>query len=53
MRRYVRGPVPYYFLAGIVSYGPRNCGTPDIPGVYTRASSYVDWIQGKIKEWKV
>jgi secreted trypsin-like serine protease len=50
MRYYERGAIPYYFLAGIVSYGPRNCGTPDIPGVYTRASSYIDWIQGKIKE---
>jgi secreted trypsin-like serine protease len=33
MRYYERGNVPHYFLAGIVSYGPKNCGTKDIPGV--------------------
>jgi len=41
--------VPHYFLAGIVSFGPRNCGTPDVPGVYTRTSKYIDWIQSKIR----
>lgn len=33
MRYYERGNVPHYFLAGIVSYGPKNCGTKDVPGV--------------------
>lgn len=36
--------------AGIVSYGPRNCGTPDVPGVYTRTSKYIEWIESKIRE---
>lgn len=26
---------PYSYLAGIVSFGPANCGTPNYPGVYT------------------
>lgn len=26
---------PYSYLAGIVSFGPRNCGTAGFPGVYT------------------
>ena len=51
MKYYERASVPYYFLAGIVSYGPKNCGTKDIPGVYTRVSSYIDWIQSNIKDW--
>ncbi|XP_070505025.1 melanization protease 1-like isoform X1 [Chironomus tepperi] len=35
---------PYYVLVGIVSYGPRFCGTKDAPGVYTRVSEFIDWI---------
>lgn len=26
---------PLSFLVGIVSFGPRFCGTPGFPGVYT------------------
>ena len=34
-----------YVLAGIVSFGPEaGCGTPDTYGVYTRVSSFRDWI---------
>lgn len=36
--------VPRYFLIGIVSFGPRNCGTPNLPAVFTRVSSHIDWI---------
>jgi len=35
---------PYWYLAGVVSFGPSPCGQANWPGVYTRASSYVDWI---------
>jgi len=49
LMRLDNGAIPHYFLAGIVSYGPKNCGTPDIPGVYTRTSKFIDWIQSKIR----
>ena len=32
-----------WHLLGIVSYGARECGN-GIPGVYTRASSFMQWI---------
>ncbi|XP_037076352.1 anionic trypsin-1-like [Pollicipes pollicipes] len=34
-------------LVGIVSTGA-GCGNPDFPGVYTRVSSYVGWINSEI-----
>lgn len=49
MREY-SGGIPYWYLTGVVSYGPKNCGTPDIPGVYTRVSKYIDWIKKNIRE---
>ncbi|MEZ5844041.1 MAG: trypsin-like serine protease [Hyphomicrobiaceae bacterium] len=32
-------------LVGIVSWGARNCGNSLKPGVYTRVSSYIEWIR--------
>ncbi|XP_070509258.1 melanization protease 1-like [Chironomus tepperi] len=40
---------PYYMLVGVVSFGPTNCGTKDAPGVYTRVTEYMDWIEDKIR----
>ena len=34
-------------IAGITSYG-EGCGLPGKPGVYTRVSMYVDWINRRI-----
>lgn len=37
-----------YTLAGITSYG-RGCARVNTPGVYTRVSNYVDWINDKMR----
>jgi secreted trypsin-like serine protease len=34
---------------GIVSFGPRLCGTEGVPGVYTKVRSYVDWILDNVE----
>jgi len=31
-------------LIGVVSFGPRLCGTEGVPGVYARVNSYLDWV---------
>lgn len=36
------------YLVGIVSFGPMPCGEEGIPGVYTRVSSFVEWINNVI-----
>ncbi|XP_063698021.1 CLIP domain-containing serine protease B4-like [Culicoides brevitarsis] len=40
----------FYYLAGLVSYGPSKCGTKGVPGVYTRVSKYIEWIEANIRE---
>lgn len=35
---------PHYYLVGLVSFGPRQCGLESWPGVYTKVSEYMDWI---------
>lgn len=37
-----------YTLLGLVSFGPRTCGVSNFPGVYTRITSYIDWIMNNI-----
>jgi len=47
-----RGQTSYrlsiYELVGVVSTGI-GCGNPDFPGIYTRVSSYVDWINSNMQ----
>lgn len=35
----------YPVLIGILSGGPKNDATGDIPVVYTRVNSYINWIE--------
>jgi secreted trypsin-like serine protease len=36
-------------LIGIVSFGPRVCGTENVPGVYSRVRHYIDWILDNVE----
>ncbi|XP_055679536.1 serine protease easter-like [Lutzomyia longipalpis] len=40
---------PYWFCAGIVSFGPSICGLDGWPGVYTYVPSYYQWILENMK----
>ena len=41
----VAGAPGNWKLAGLVSFGSTTCGAPNLPGVYTRVSRFVDWIE--------
>lgn len=38
-----------YVQYGIVSFGLPNCGTENVPGVYTNVEYYMDWILDNIR----
>ncbi|XP_060525633.1 serine protease easter-like isoform X2 [Cylas formicarius] len=38
-----------WYSVGIVSFGPTPCGMANWPAVYTRVSTYVDWIVRNLK----
>lgn len=50
MAKNMNDPPGYWYLAGIVSYGPAACGSEGIPGVYTKVSSYLEWIVSNIRK---
>lgn len=35
-------------IIGVTSYGSQFCGSKNSPGIYTRVSSYLDWIEQKV-----
>lgn len=41
---------PFNVLPGVVSFGNFHCGTENVPGIYTKVSSYTDWILDNIYE---
>lgn len=41
-----------YYVAGINSYGPFECGKESIPGVFTKVASYLEWIVDTIHPWE-
>lgn len=34
---------------GVVSFGPKFCGSEGFPGVYTKVAYYMDWILNNMK----
>ena len=40
---------PAWFQVGVVSYGADSCGFGK-PGIYTKISSYMEWIKRTIKD---
>ncbi|XP_026832533.1 spaetzle-processing enzyme-like [Drosophila erecta] len=38
-----------FYIAGITSYGTKQCGFQGWPGVYTRTGAFIDWIQQKLE----
>lgn len=40
---------PYFYLVGVVSFGPSPCGLEGWPGVYTKIGDYVDWIERNVQ----
>lgn len=43
------GNVQFWYLAGLVSFGPTPCGQEGWPGVYTKVAKYVDWIENSLQ----
>lgn len=41
--------IPYWYLAGIVSFGREGCGNKT-PGVYTRVANFLEWIADNIRD---
>ena len=41
-----------YVLTGVVSFGIKDkCGAQNFPGIYSRATHYLDWIESKMGDF--
>jgi secreted trypsin-like serine protease len=49
MKEINEGHSQFWYIAGVVSFGSRNCGTVDQPGVYTKVGDYFEWILRNIR----
>lgn len=47
--RGTRRDASQWYIEGIVSFGAK-CGSEGWPGIYTRVSEYIDWIQENVKD---
>jgi secreted trypsin-like serine protease len=43
------GLVPYWYQVGITSFGPNHCGEEGYPGVYTKVTSFLEWIADNLE----
>ncbi|XP_076667402.1 phenoloxidase-activating factor 1-like isoform X1 [Andrena cerasifolii] len=48
-RERIRDGTARWTVVGVVSFGPKRCGTPGWPGVYTRIIDFVPWIVSKMR----
>lgn len=39
-----------WYVIGIISFGYKDCGTPGIPSIYTKVTSYLPWIKEIISQ---
>ena len=39
---------PYYQI-GVASFGASKCGQNGVPGIYTKVTAYLPWIESKMK----
>jgi V8-like Glu-specific endopeptidase len=37
-----------FYVVGLTSFAAAGCGEENSPGVYTRVSEYIDWIESKV-----
>lgn len=42
--------IPFWYLVGIVSFGPIDCGTENVPGVYTKVASFLEWLTENVRD---
>ena len=42
--------LPSWKFIGVVSFGPKTCGTKNMPGVYAKVRFYIDWILDNVEE---